>query len=256
MKIIFSKYHGAGNDFILIDNRAQIIKLAEEQIENICHRRFGIGADGLMLLESDSETDFRMIYYNSDGKEGSMCGNGGRCIVAFANEIGIKKEHYHFMATDGLHEALLESSQIDLKMTNVENIKRFENDWFLDTGSPHAVEVVKNIEFINVSEEGQQLRQDSRFGENGTNVNFIEINKNQIKIRTYERGVEAETYACGTGAVASAIIANQINPNIEQFTLKALGGTLNVSFDVSNKRYQNIWLKGPAIKVFSGEIII
>ncbi len=256
MNLVFSKYHGAGNDFILIDNRNNSFSLNKLQIEKLCHRRFGIGADGLMLLESDSSTDFRMRYFNSDGKEGSMCGNGGRCIVAFAKEIGIHKTHYHFVAIDGLHEAYLETSLINLKMTDVENIQKFDNDWFLNTGSPHAVELVEKIESINVAQEGKQLRYDSRFGTNGTNVNFIELDQNQIKIRTYERGVEAETYACGTGAVASAIIANQIKPQIKQFTLEALGGTLKVSFEKSDDKYSNIWLKGPAVKVFSGEIDI
>ena len=254
MKIIFSKYHGAGNDFILIDNRNNTYHLSEKEIETLCHRRFGIGADGLMFIEEDSETDFKMRYYNSDGKEGSMCGNGGRCIVAFANEIGIQKEHYRFNAIDGLHEAFLKGTEVNLKMTNVNSIQNIDNHWFLDTGSPHAVEIVTNLNEINVSEKGEKLRYDTRFGDSGTNVNFIEIDKNILKIRTYERGVEAETYACGTGAVASAIIANQLQPELNKFILNALGGQLEVSFENTNQQYSNIWLKGPAIKVFSGNI--
>jgi len=255
MNIKFSKYQGAGNDFILIDNRKDNIRLSESQIEKLCHRRFGIGADGLMILESNTETDFRMKYYNSDGKEGSMCGNGGRCIVAFANEIGISKKEYQFIAIDGLHQAILKGTEVNLKMSKVDDIKQFDKDWFLDTGSPHAVEVVDNINAVEVSEEGKTLRFDPRFGENGTNVNFIEINQNQLKIRTYERGVEAETYACGTGAVASAIIANQLNPELKWFSLEALGGTLEVSFEQIDNSYTNIWLKGSAVKVFDGEIL-
>jgi len=252
MNIKFSKYQGAGNDFILIDNRKDNIRLSESQIEKLCHRRFGIGADGLMILESNTETDFRMKYYNSDGKEGSMCGNGGRCIVAFANEIGISKKEYQFIAIDGLHQAILKGTEVNLKMSKVDDIKQFDKDWFLDTGSPHAVEVVDNINAVEVSEEGKTLRFDPRFGENGTNVNFIEINQNQLKIRTYERGVEAETYACGTGAVASAIIANQLNPELKWFSLEALGGTLEVSFERIDNSYTNIWLKG----VFEGQTSI
>ncbi len=256
MTIPFSKYHGAGNDFILIDNRNKTYQFTEKQIKKLCHRRFGIGADGLMLLEKDTETDFRMKYYNSDGKEGSMCGNGGRCIVAFADEIGIKKEHYHFIAIDGLHQAFLRNIEVNLKMSDVFDIQKFKNDWFLDTGSPHAVEIVKDINTVNVSEEGKNLRHDTRFGKYGCNVNFIEINNTNLKIRTYERGVEAETYACGTGAVASAIIANQLNKNQNKFTIEALGGQLEVSFENTNNNYTNIWLKGPAIQVFCGEINI
>jgi len=256
MILKFSKYQGAGNDFVLIDNRKNKIQLSEKQIKNLCHRRFGVGADGLMLLETDQTTNFKMKYYNSDGKEGTMCGNGGRCIVAFAKEIGIIQKHYHFTAIDGSHEAILKDSEVNLKMSDVNDIKQFESDWFLDTGSPHAVEVVKNISEVKVASEGKKLRYDQRFGTEGTNVNFIEINNNKLKIRTYERGVEAETYACGTGAVASAIIANQIDTSQNKFILEALGGTLEVSFDRNNNSYTNIWLKGPAVKVFSGEILI
>ena len=256
MELFFFKYHGAGNDFILIDNRTQNIHLSEQQIAQLCHRRFGIGADGLMFLESDKSSDFKMKYYNSDGKEGSMCGNGGRCIVAFAHEIGIRKEHYHFMASDGLHEAVLDKTEVNLKMIDVTDIQKLDSDWFLNTGSPHAIEIVDNINSINVEKQGEKLRHDPRFGEKGTNVNFIEVHQNHLKIRTYERGVEAETLACGTGAVASAIIANQLYPQYKKFNLKALGGNLEVSFEKTDSAYSNIWLKGPAVKVFEGRINI
>ncbi len=256
MTLNFAKYQGAGNDFILIDNRNSKVLLSETQIAKLCHRRFGIGADGLMLLEADTETDFRMKYYNSDGKEGSMCGNGGRCIVAFAEAIGIRKAQYQFMAVDGLHQAVFKGTEVNLKMSDVDEIKQFDKNWFLDTGSPHAVEVVDNIDAVLVSEEGKTLRHDQRFGKEGTNVNFIEINNSNLKIRTYERGVEAETFACGTGAVASAIIANRLNPELKQFSLEALGGTLEVSFERTDNSYTNIWLKGPAVKVFEGQTFI
>lgn len=254
MKIHFYKYHGAGNDFIMIDNREQTYDLSEYQINHLCHRRFGIGADGLMLLEQDDTLDFKMRYYNSDGKEGTMCGNGGRCIVAFAKHLGIDKEKYLFSAIDGVHEAFFEDRMVNLKMTPVENIRQFEDAWFLDTGSPHVVQFVSNIEHFEVSEKGKELRYDERFGSSGSNVNFIEPSGDSLKIRTYERGVEAETYACGTGAVASAIIAHQQFPDKYHFVLEALGGTLEVRFEKKDKQYCNIWLKGPAQFVFEGAI--
>ena len=254
MIIPFSKYQGAGNDFILIDNRKQNIQLSTKEIEKLCDRRFGIGADGLMLLEANPLKDFNMVYFNSDGKEGTMCGNGGRCIVAFANELGIKKEHYFFDAIDGAHEAFLLENDVNLKMATIQNIQKLDKEWFLDTGSPHAVQVVKDINAVKVDSEGKKLRFDPRFGKNGTNVNFIEVHNSNIDIRTYERGVEAETLACGTGAVASAIVAHQNSPEISTYFLKALGGNLEVSFEKSQDLYTNVWLKGPASKVFEGEI--
>lgn len=256
MNIHFHKYHGAGNDFIIIDNRTLKHRLTTVQIAKLCNRRFGIGADGLMLLELDNNTDFRMKYYNSDGKEGSMCGNGGRCIVAFAKAIGIDKKHYEFNAVDGLHEAFIQNHLVDLKMSEVKIIQKVQQEWFLDTGSPHVVKCVDSIKSVNVTVEGEKLRYDERFGPNGSNVNFIEINEQQIEIRTFERGVEAETYACGTGAVASAIIANQIKPDIFSFKLNALGGQLEVKFEKTENTYHNIWLKGPAEKVFEGQFIL
>jgi len=254
MTIPFSKYHGAGNDFILIDNRKNNIQLSTDKIEKLCNRRFGVGADGLMLLETNESKDFKMLYFNSDGKEGSMCGNGGRCIVAFAKEIGVSKKHYFFDAIDGPHEAFLIENEVNLKMSTIKNIKKFDNEWFLDTGSPHVVKVVNDINSIKVDSEGKKLRFDARFGENGANVNFIEINNSEIEIRTYERGVEEETLACGTGAVASAIIAHQNSPEISTYFLNALGGNLEVSFEKLQDLYTNVWLKGPAIKVFEGKI--
>jgi len=253
-KISFAKYHGAGNDFSLIDNRNAIINLSEKEIAFLCNRRLGIGADGLMLLEKEKGFDFKMRYYNADGKEATMCGNGGRCIVAFANKIGIKKEKYQFIAVDGEHLAHLKKDIVNLKMTTVNEINTFDTDYFLDTGSPHLVRMVKDIKKTNVYEEGKHLRYDSRFGKDGCNVNFIQIKENKIDIRTYERGVEAETLACGTGAVASAIAANQLFPKIKEFELKALGGTLKVRFEKNNDKYTNIWLQGPATFVFDGEL--
>ncbi|MBN2667823.1 MAG: diaminopimelate epimerase [Bacteroidales bacterium] len=254
MNIEFYKYHGAGNDFILIDNRNNTLKLSNEQIHFLCDRRFGIGADGLMLLNASKEFDFDMKYYNSDGYEGSMCGNGGRCIVAFAKYLGIEKKHYIFNAIDGLHEAFFEDDLVKLKMNKVNSVAQIDNEWFLNTGSPHVVQFVENIEKTEVSTLGKILRFDARFGEAGTNVNFIEANLENIKIRTFERGVEAETYACGTGSVASAIAAHQKTPEINAYIIQALGGTLYVNFEFKDGIYQNIWLKGPAKQVYKGVI--
>lgn len=254
MNISFSKYEGAGNDFILIDNRHQTIQLSQEKISKLCHRRFGIGADGLMLLENDSESDFRMKYYNSDGLEGSMCGNGGRCIVSFAHQIGIIKQEYLFNAVDGLHKASLSNGIVNLKMSDIENIEKHKSEWFLDTGSPHVVKILDDIKTLDIDSKGKELRFDKRFGVAGTNVNFINIIEDSIYIRTYERGVEEETLACGTGAVASAIVAHHINNAISSFKVFASGGNLNVSFKFKSNKYSDIWLSGPATKVFNGII--
>jgi len=255
-KIIFAKYHGAGNDFILIDNSANNVNLTEKEIAFLCHRHLGVGADGLMLLEEDILADFKMRYFNADGKEATMCGNGGRCIVAFANKIGIKKEQYVFNAVDSEHIAYLKENTVKLKMAEVSKIDKFDKDYFLDTGSPHLVRQVADLQKIDLDKEGRDLRYDVRFGAGGCNVNFIQIDKNKINIRTYERGVEAETLACGTGAVASAIAANQLYPDIKEFELQALGGLLKVSFNKENNRYTSIWLEGPATFVFEAEIEI
>ncbi len=254
MKIPFYKYQGAGNDFILIDNRNQDVLLNQEQINRLCDRRFGIGADGLMFLEQDDAFDFRMRYYNSDGREGTMCGNGGRCIVAFANQLGIQREQYVFSAIDGVHKAVLENETVDLKMNPVKQFTLMGDEWFLDTGSPHVVKLVEDVEGLDVNELGSKLRYDTRFGTGGSNVNFINIASGVVKIRTYERGVEAETLACGTGSVASAIIAHQYYQNQNHFVIEALGGTLEVRFKLENDVYTDIWLKGEAKFVFKGTI--
>ena len=213
MELNFSKYHGAGNDFILIDNRKGNIYLSNKQIQTLCTRRFGIGADGLMILENDNSNDFRMKYYNCDGNESTMCGNGGRCIVAFAYDLGIIKEETIFSAIDGKHHAIINKKHkngiydISLEMNNVSEVKIINNTtFFLDTGSPHHVIFTKNIDNLNVDQEGRLIRNSELYKNiGGTNVNFIEIIDNELKIRTFERGVEGETHACGTGATAAAI---------------------------------------------------
>ncbi|MDD3772131.1 MAG: diaminopimelate epimerase [Weeksellaceae bacterium] len=257
MKLFFSKYQGAGNDFILIDDRNLNFQLTENQIENICNRHFGIGADGLILLQNDTEFDFRMVYFNSDGREGSMCGNGGRCIVRFAEHLNLIQNKARFIAIDGWHEALINKESIELKMSDLSEIKSYPSHFFLDTGSPHHIEFVENTAAIDVKARGAQIRYGNLYFDEGTNVNFVEIlGRDSLKIRTYERGVEDETLACGTGVTAAAIAgfeSGKINSN--RVKIEALGGTLEVRFEKNKSgRYENIWLTGPAEKVFDGEI--
>ena len=261
MQITFSKYQGAGNDFVVIDDRNHAFNASNYQlIHFLCDRRFGIGADGLMLLRNHSEYDFEMLYFNADGHEGSMCGNGGRCIVAFAHHLGIIKNSCKFIAVDGEH--LAEIQQVDgnnwvsLKMINVDEIENNHEFTFMNTGSPHYVKLVNDLAEFPVFNEGQSVRYNNRFKEKGTNVNFIEINDlTTIAIRTYERGVEDETLACGTGVTAAAISAhlNQL-VDAKEIKVKAKGGDLKVSFDENQGHYFNIYLHGPAELVFKGEI--
>lgn len=259
MKIKFSKYQGTGNDFIIIDNRDERFDDSNiDLINTLCNRRFGIGADGLMLLENSGETAFRMRYFNSDGKEGSMCGNGGRCIAAFAvhNNLIINPQHFSFDATDGLHEAKFTNGIVSLKMQDVLTIEKLGYDYFLNTGSPHFVRFIENCDKIAVYEEGKAIRWSDYFKPGGTNVNFVsKIDENTIKVRTFERGVEDETLSCGTGVVASSIssylhFATPTNLNIE-----VLGGKLQVSFNAHNEtHFTDVWLTGPATFVYEGVI--
>jgi len=252
----FYKYHGTGNDFIILDNRDETIHLSTSQIAHVCHRNFGIGADGLMLLEKSIHTHFKMRYFNSDGKEGSMCGNGGRCLVAFAEKLNIISTETEFEAIDGLHHAIITENGVRLKMNDVNGIEQIGNDFFLNTGSPHYVKYVNNLNSLDVIAEGRAIRYNNRFSEIGTNVNFIEKIGSILHIRTYERGVENETLSCGTGTVAAAIISSlgTSNGKIEiQFNTK--GGPLKVCFNKINEfQFQHVWLEGPAKLVFEGNI--
>jgi len=252
--IKFHKYHGTGNDFIIIDNRDGKLLLNQKQISLLCHRNFGIGADGLMLLETSNQSAFKMRYYNSDGNEGSMCGNGGRCIVAFAKKLNIINNEIVFEAVDGIHHAEISNSEVRLKMNDVHGIEKIDNDFFLNTGSPHYVKWVNQLEDLDVVQEGRNIRYNNRFKNYGTNVNFIEQLDNQLLIRTYERGVENETLSCGTGNVAAAIV-NSIDKENEYFSvnLKTKGGELNVTFQKTDAvTFKDVWLKGPAEFVFEG----
>jgi diaminopimelate epimerase len=257
MKYQFYKYQGAGNDFVMIDNRQNVFDTKKPAlIEFLCHRRFGIGADGLITLEKSDEYDFSMQYFNADGYPASMCGNGGRCIVAFANKLGIINTSAEFYAADGPHKAIIETNgQIKLQMSDVENIDTLKDGYFLNTGVPHLVHFVDDLKLIDVNIEGRQLRWDARFQPDGTNVNFVHQQGNQLTVYTYERGVESETLACGTGITASALSAAfKTGKHEGAFSVTAKGGKLEVSFKRDGSRFTNIWLKGPAELVFQGFI--
>ncbi|TKG90490.1 diaminopimelate epimerase [Puteibacter caeruleilacunae] len=257
MRVHFYKYQGAGNDFVIIDNRDKLFDGNNvELIEKLCDRRFGIGGDGLMLLEEDESSDFLMRYFNADGREASMCGNGGRCIVAFAHRLGLFNQSTQFMAVDGLHDAIMcDDAIVDLKMIDVEDIEAGQGFYFMDTGSPHYVRIVNDISSIDVYNDGRAIRYNERFKEVGTNVNFVQIVDGALTVYTYERGVEDETLACGTGITASAIAAAIVEEKNEgTFPIKAKGGDLEVRFQKADEGFNNIWLKGPATFVFEGDI--
>lgn len=258
MNLSFYKYQGTGNDFVLIDNREKTISLSPEQIKFLCDRRFGIGADGLMLLELEPGMDFKMVYFNSDGHESSMCGNGGRCITALAKRLGVIDKETKFLAIDGIHEAkVLSDDFISLKMNDVRNVESGDGFFYLNTGSPHYVKLTQDVKNMDVFTEGKNIRYNDRFKEEGTNVNFIEKQDDVLFVRTYERGVENETLSCGTGVTASALVAAMKGLATEKNNCKVrtLGGDLNVKFDkVLENNFYNIWLEGPATFVFKGDI--
>ncbi len=260
MQLEFYKYQGTGNDFVMIDNRSGFFPKGNVQlVARLCDRRFGIGADGLILLENDSETDFKMVYYNSDGNPSSMCGNGGRCLVAFAKDLNVIENNCTFIATDGLHHASVANDGIvSLQMIDVADIKKEADYTFMNTGSPHHVQMVEDLEHYNVKENGAALRYGSLYGAAGSNINFVKkINEDTFSLRTYERGVEDETLACGTGATAVAIAMNAAGQtNASSINLNVEGGKLAVSFDKMGDVFTNVFLIGPAKFVFKGVIEI
>ncbi len=252
----FYKYQGTGNDFVVVDDRSQTFPISQELIAHLCHRRFGIGADGLMLLQGAEGYDFRMVYFNSDCTEGSMCGNGGRCLVRFAHDLGIIGNSTTFIAVDGEHEAKVTKEVISLKMIDVNQIDKTPEYDFINTGSPHYVTYVSDLTNYDVFNTGKTIRYGEPFvSKGGTNVNFVEVTgNNALSVRTYERGVEDETYACGTGVTACALSAN-IRLGFENFVdIKVMGGQLRIEFERTENGYQNIFLIGPAIRAFEGEV--
>lgn len=261
MTIRFSKYEGAGNDFILLDLRAGGTAPSPATIARLCDRHFGVGADGVLTLSAPTAAgcDCSMRYYNADGSSGEMCGNGGRCFALFAHHLGIGGDRKRFDSIDGIHEALIRRSgpfcgEVELGMIDVERIERSGEGWFLNTGVPHYVEQTDDLEGTDVPGRGRRLRYDARFPE-GANVNFVQVAAaDEIAVRTYERGVEAETLACGTGSVASALAVHAaLRPEVRRFSVLTRGGRLEVSFDEPRPgRYTNIRLSGPARKVFDG----
>ncbi len=259
MNIPFTKYQGTGNDFVLIDQREKtyIAHTAVDSIVRICDRKFGIGADGLILLENHPIHDYEMVYFNADGKTSSMCGNGGRCITAFAHQIGAAGIENTFLAIDGPHISKFnKDNTVSLKMGNVDQVIEGEDYYIIDTGSPHYIIFVEDIDDIDVKSQGEAIRYSEEFKEQGINVNFVEIQNDQLHVATYERGVEDETLSCGTGVTAAAIAyyryAKKEAGDI-LIKIKTKGGDLTVSFTVAKEgSYTNIWLNGKATKVFSG----
>ena len=259
MKIHFYKYQATGNDFVMIDNRSGELSLSIEQIQKICDRKFGVGADGLMLIEKHPALDFNLTYYNQDGSQ-SLCGNGSRAAMSFASFLKIVNGKASFNAYDGRHDATLEKDGIvRLKMANTHGIKRYGSDLWVDTGAPHLIRFVDNVREVHVFEEGRSIRYSDTFKPAGTNANFVELlPDNTIFVRTYERGVENETLSCGTGVTAAAIAASTRGYK-SPVKIKTLGGELSVEFNAqktahSSETFENIFLVGPAIFVFSGSI--
>jgi diaminopimelate epimerase len=257
MEISFYKYQGTGNDFVMIDDRAQNFDDTDlKLVSKLCDRKFGIGADGLILIRNNSDFDFEMIYFNADGSQ-SMCGNGARCAVAFSAFLGILDKQTRFLAIDGAHEAILKDGLVQLLMGDVAGIDQKGADSFVNTGSPHHIRFVQDVEKYPVVEEGGKVRYDKMYAPAGTNVNFVEkVSENEIFVRTYERGVEDETLSCGTGVTAAAIAFGKDQP-AATIKIKTLGGQLSVKFKASGKgSFNEVWLIGPAQQVFAGKISV
>lgn len=258
MDLKFSKYQGTGNDFVMIDNRNGIFEDNQfDLIGKLCDRKFGIGSDGLILIEDHSDYDFEMIYINPDGSK-SLCGNGSRCAVMFAHDLGIIKHETTFLTIEGPLKAIIVKELVHLGMPDVTTIESTQDqDIFLNTGSPHYVRFVENVKLYDVLQNGKRIRESDEFMPDGTNVNFVQLKDNgKIFVRTFERGVENETLSCGTGVTASALAAGKNNKNGE-VDITTLGGNLTVRFEqVQDGVFKNIFLIGPAVKVFEGSILI
>jgi diaminopimelate epimerase len=261
VKLHFYKYQGAGNDFILVDNRQNIVNHHDPALlERLCDRRFGIGGDGIMFLQDREGYDFEMVYYNADGQPSSMCGNGGRCIVAFARFLGVIDSETEFLAVDGPHYATItaEGDWVSLQMIDVDVVITDADAYVLNTGSPHYVQLTNGLKDKNVFAEGSAIRNNNTYREKGINVNFVEPNETGYFVRTFERGVEDETFACGTGVTAVALAMAKHNNQQGHITtpIKVLGGDLNIRFNYNGKQYTDIFLEGPAVQVFEGDYVI
>lgn len=257
MSIEFYKYQGTGNDFVIIDNRHGLFdKDNTKLIAHLCDRRFGIGADGLILLENHQTADFKMVYYNSDGNQSSMCGNGGRCITAFASFLGVIQNKATFEAIDGLHHSIIKNDMVKLQMQDVRTVEKYDGYVFLNTGSPHHVQMEMDLEILDIKANGSRIRYGAPYYNDGSNVNFVKkLSEDSFLVRTYERGVEDETLSCGTGVTAVALAMKYIGETEKNaITLETRGGKLRVEFEDSDKGYKNIWLIGPAMQVFKGTI--
>jgi diaminopimelate epimerase len=274
MKLLFHKYHGTGNDFILVDNREGNIHLSSEDIAWLCNRHLGIGADGLMFLTSEAVYDFGMKYFNSDGNESTMCGNGGRCVTAFARSLGLIEKYARFIAVDGEHQSEILKTEgtagwIRLKMMDIakSKIEHHTSKIIINTGSPHLVVLRDRVRETDVVAEGRKLRFDPQFAPDGINVDFVEVRDNGLFVRTYERGVENETLSCGTGVTAAALavaheyagaggssVTSGIQHPASAINIETPGGLLKVRFTQTEASFTNIWLEGPAEFVFKGEI--
>lgn len=258
--IRFTKYQGTGNDFVLIDNRdGSNNSITEKEVAFICNRHLGIGADGLLMLNAKNGYDFEMIYFNADGRPSTMCGNGGRCIVKFADHLGIRKSRYHFMATDGEHFAEIDlNGNVRLKMIDVSKVEVHSNYYVLNTGSPHYVKYISDIMNTDVKNAGKVIRSGVKYLDEGINVDFVEcLQEDAIYVRTYERGVEDETLSCGTGVTAAALISAHNDNGFNTVDVKTPGGWLSVEFEkIDDEHFENIWLSGPAELVFTGDIIL
>ena len=254
MIIDFYKFQGTGNDFIMIDDREEEFDMKDSVlVKSLCERRFGIGSDGLILLQNHDTYAFEMIFLNSTGERSTFCGNGGRCIIAFAYLLEIFDKNCKFMAYDGVHEGSIDKNMVSLKMADVKEVNVREDSVVLDTGSLHLVKLVDNVKTINVLNKGKKLRFSKEFGDYGINVNFAEVNE-LISIRTYERGDEMESLSCGTGSVATAIALYEIGKTDDkEINIHTTGGELKVSFNHDGKKYTNIWLSGESSMVYSGE---